>query len=144
MTNPPNTDTERRIEEIYARIPDIRCKGLCDAYCGPILLAKCEALRINARLGREQAKPLGTSLEKCLEKTIRSGVERCSLYDETMRACTIDNIRPAICRIFGCVSYMRCPYGCGPKRLLTEAESKSILMDLNAIGRDGPTEHYIL
>lgn len=39
----------------------------------------------------------------------------CSIYEE----------RPIMCRLFGAVDHrdMKCPMGCGPKKLISEADS---------------------
>jgi hypothetical protein len=41
--------------------------------------------------------------------------------------CTVYADRPLICRLFGAVEDLRCPFGCLPERLLTPAEGRRLL-----------------
>jgi len=45
--------------------------------------------------------------------------------------CGIYDIRPKICQLFGAVDHpmMQCPHGCGPKRLMTERQSRAYLAE---------------
>lgn len=57
---------------------------------------------------------------------------RCSVYD----------VRPMVCRLWGLVPSMRCPYGCKPEGgYLSEREGMRMLLEANAIG--GPPERQI-
>lgn len=47
--------------------------------------------------------------------------------------CSVYADRPAICRIWGVVKEMRCPFGCKPKRWMTKAESFEILSEVETL-----------
>lgn len=64
------------LEEIYARIPKIECKGLCAASCGPIMFGVEEATRTRKALSGE-IKPVEDDLS-C--KALRFG--QCMIYDD--------------------------------------------------------------
>jgi hypothetical protein len=99
-----------RLEEIYARLPQIECKGLCHHECTYIALSDLEAERITDKIKR---LPVFGSLEPC------------ELYD----------VRPLICRLYGLEESMVCPHGCVPSKMLTEAEGNALLSE---VGRLSP------
>lgn len=114
-------------EAIYAKIPEVNCKGLCVANCGPILCSKGEAHEIEKWTGQnimewaDQPAPLAVRISPCT--FLLAG--RCSIY----------SMRPAICRLFGAVDHamLRCPHGCRPEKYLTERESRAILAEIEAL-----------
>jgi len=77
-----------RLHQIYARVPKIACQGLCVDSCGPIQMSKLEY----ERLGKPPA---------AMECTLLVN-GRCSRYED----------RPLICRLWGVVPEMPCPFGC--------------------------------
>lgn len=100
-----------KIDKVYARIPEIACQGLCFESCGPIAMSRVEHLRIVDRVG--SFEPAGYPSQTCpLLKE-----NKCSIYD----------IRPAICRLWGVVEMMPCPFGCVPEKLLTREQGFDIL-----------------
>lgn len=105
------------MEAVYARVPRIACRRLCIAACGPINYSRLEAKRIEKRTHR---LPLADDSLTCNMLELGS----CSVYD----------IRPLICRLFGVVDIMRCPHGCRPDRLLSDAEAKALLREAARIG----------
>lgn len=77
-----------RLHQIYAKVPKIACKGLCVDSCGPIQMYKIEY----KRLGEPPAAMTCTLLKD----------GRCTRYED----------RPLICRLWGVVPEMPCPWGC--------------------------------
>jgi len=112
----PDRRRAQRIDQAYARIPDIRCQGLCAESCGPIAMSRVEWERICERLGYA---PKGQSLS-------------CPMLADAR--CTVYDIRPAICRLWGVADEMPCPWGCVPDRQLTRQLAYSVL---DAIRRAG-------
>lgn len=106
------------LDEIYAKIPEVNCKGRCQKCCGPILCQKPEWDRVvlvgNVRPESEVPLP------ECPALTPRG---KCSAY----------SVRPAICRLYGAVKKMRCPHGCRPKRWLSDQEAHAILEQIRLI-----------
>jgi Fe-S-cluster containining protein len=121
-----------QLEAIYARLPDVQCKGLCGhEVCGPILMTRLEADRMR-RAVHEQ--PRTTSNMTCGYLSDRG---RCRVY----------HIRPLICRVFGLVKRMSCMHGCVPDRWLTDEEFVALAKEVERIGGalaistpDGPLE----
>lgn len=112
----------REIEAVYATIPSIDCKGLCHESCGPILMSKLEQDRITARVGRE-VLPNNPFQEVKTCPLLKDG--KCSVYD----------IRPTICRMWGVAEGMRCPFGCEVKRVLDRYEGGAILAEAHRVSR---------
>lgn len=115
------------LEELYARIPDVPCRGLCARFCGPIMCGSGEAARLPGphRLLRSPTGALVAELPH-VEKRKRGRVEQRCAHLRNGR-CTVYELRPAICRIWGTVEALRCPHGCEPERWLTSEEAAEIL-----------------
>ena len=97
------------LEAIYARIPSIKCAQKCQGCCGPLGFTEGENLRFSNIQVRDD---LTCSKLTCFGT--------CSIY----------NIRPTICRLWGVAEGMECPWGCVPERVLSKAEAKQILKDV--------------
>lgn len=102
--NPRRLDA--RLEAVYEQVPKIACQGLCHDSCGPIEVGLRERQRIEQRAGKQLACGAGASC------TMLTDDRRCSVYD----------IRPLLCRLWGVLRRMRCPYGCKPERYLSDEE----------------------
>jgi uncharacterized protein len=101
------TDGLRRLEELYARIPKVKCRRGCSECCGPVIWSRLEWERLP-----EEMRKNATSL-------------RCpfSLPDG---GCEVYELRPVVCRLFGVVKRMACPYS-GQERFLTKEEENAII-----------------
>ena len=108
------------LKELYDRLPALECKGLCQASCGPIDLCVGPA---------ERAVAGGMTLSRATEVPIACPMltvdGKCSVYDK----------RPYICRAWGVIDHpdMRCPWGCRPRRYLTQEEGLEMLRRLQEI-----------
>lgn len=118
MAPNPRRLRERLQSEVYDHIPQIVCKGLCQQACSiiPCTVAETEAME------REAGHPL----------FVEEGL-RCSML-ENSGACSVYGLRPTICRMYGTVVGMECPFGCVPERLLSREESKALLVKADEIG----------
>lgn len=108
------------------KIPSFKCLGGCTDCCGIVPFSEAEKAAVIER------KPLVRWLEI-------PGAEGVWFPEDTLRehscvfakdgGCQIYDIRPMICRLFGAVDndLMRCPHGCKPKRLLSDANAKAML-----------------
>ena len=108
----------RVLREIYASIPSAGCKGLCVDACSTIPVFPFELEQLEVAAGRKlPTMPAGDDVGSLLLGSA-IGVPcpllvmgRCSAYDQ----------RPLICRAFGSVEGLRCPHGCRPVELITDA-----------------------
>jgi Fe-S-cluster containining protein len=108
----------RVLHGIYASIPIAGCKGLCVDECSTIPVFPIELEQLEAVTGRKLptipggdglgGQLLGSEIGKPCPLLVMG---RCSVYDH----------RPLICRAFGSVEGLRCPHGCRPAELVTNA-----------------------
>ncbi len=112
-------EISRRLEELYSRIPEIRCRKKCHGACGPIGLFPAEVARIEAALGmRFPAVDMHT-----LTCPMLTAGNRCGIYP----------LRPLVCRLYGAVEQMRCPHGCRPARFMTDEEVLALSEEIAAL-----------
>lgn len=104
------------LQQIYAVIPELQCQGKCQESCGPILMSSTELTRIAAIT----KPPSFCSITLTCTK-LKGG--RCSIYE----------LRPLICRLWGVVKAMACPHGCNPARWLSDSEARSLIKRANAL-----------
>jgi hypothetical protein len=130
---------EQELERLYLELPAIKCKGLCQECCGPISMTQLEISRI------AQLVPSFPSLAREMPVRLASGqvviasgfvtdCEKCPLLTADGR-CSVYPIRPLICRLWGLVQAMRCPFGCTPERWVSPRESFKLLSRADQISR---------
>ena len=107
---------------IYAAVPKLACKGKCQASCGPIMASDFEVRHFEEKTGR----PFPDLL------TVLRGDLSCP-YLSPIGGCEVYQYRPLICRLWGVVPGMPCPYGCVPERILTEDQSRELLAQADAL-----------
>lgn len=116
------------LNDIWAAIPRVECKGLCQDSCGPIAMSNQE-YRAILRRGFEIP-----SMADALAALERGEDYYCpALIDG---ACAVYEERPTICRLWGATQSMPCPHGCTPPDALTREESHELLR-LSAIAGGG-------
>lgn len=96
---------EKEIKKLYAKIPEFECLEGCTGCCGPVPFSKWEWDRI-----KDKRKATGFDCPY-----INCG--KCEIYDK----------RPLLCRLFGTVEDLRCPYGRRPDKLLSKKEGQEIM-----------------
>lgn len=106
------------LDALYAELPTIACKGQCWDSCGPISMSRIEWLRITTRLGYTPRQQIDPERPETLTCPMLKD-HRCSVYE----------LRPMICRLWGIVESMPCPWGCRPQpRYLTHREGHDFLL----------------
>lgn len=115
-----------RLQAIYAKLPNIECKRLCQECCGPIPIFPAEAKRLLPVTPPEHvmqdAFPVLWNREtgSCPHLTVAG-------------ACGVRLERPIICRLWALVKQMHCPWGCVPDRWLTDEESNALMREVEAL-----------
>lgn len=106
------------------KIPTFECKPGCGACCGIVPFTQPEKERASALRPLEQWEPFlnGSFVPMASLETMTCpfrGKNGCEIYEQ----------RPMVCRLFGSVDHpnMRCPMGCAPKKMLTDAQSRELL-----------------
>jgi hypothetical protein len=119
VARPAKVD-EAQLTDLYDQVPDVGCKGLCTYSCGSIGMDPLEQRRV-AQLGVDL--PL-FAVFPVLCPALDAG--RCSVYE----------VRPMVCRLWGAVEDMRCPCGCAPPDgHLTRPEALRLLGRVSVISR---------
>lgn len=115
------TDVERQLAALYGEVPEVSCRGLCTDSCGSVAMAPLEQRRIAGK-GRVLLPLLGAFEESC--PALQDG--RCEVYE----------VRPMVCRLYGAVEGMRCPYGCEPEGgHLPDREGQRLLARVSVLSR---------
>lgn len=129
-----NTAKIAALESLYAQLPKIECQRKCQECCGPIVMTRLEARRLpelsfdRMPMRTEGGPPLpGMGFVSRTPETLtcpmlKDGV--CSVYD----------LRPAICRLWGLTEKLRCPFGCEPSPRWTEKQAYEWLLSVCKIG----------
>lgn len=126
-----NRDADRSIEgsradlaRVYEQMPDVGCKGLCQDGCYSIGTFPVERQVVEAVHG---IRLPAMAAHRC-EALGDDG--RCSIYED----------RPLICRSFGAVQGILCPFGCEPADgLRSNAWFGMLAKRVAQIGRSEPT-----
>ncbi len=110
------------LEQVYAQLPEMQCQGLCADSCCSMALTVVEQRNIREQTGK--TLPLAHAGSFCPALTM---LKQCSVYE----------VRPAICRLWGMVPAMRCNYGCRPVGgFLTDKDAYELLAKVCEIGGD--------
>ena len=94
----------QRLDELYAELPSLGCKGHCWKCCGRVLMAPGERERVS-REGGVDIPTVAEMRREHRELCVALKDHRCSVYE----------VRPLVCRLWGIEETMRCPYGCVPE-----------------------------
>lgn len=105
------------VRALWDRVPKMKdCKGECDTSCGPTPAAPIEHDLIEVAAGKEALRTEDGVL----------GAMTCSLLKDGK--CEVYTLRPLMCRVWGTVPSLQCPYGCQPERWMTDAEVFEIII----------------
>lgn len=103
---PPHHAMDARLQELYDQIPAIPdCDGRCWTSCGPIDMSDRE---------RQRIRRAGYKITPMDQARARADTYWCEALTAGKR-CAVYEIRPLICRMWGVMDSLRCPYGCIPE-----------------------------
>jgi hypothetical protein len=133
----PDREAVQRLEAVYAKLPKLDCKGLCQACCGPIGMTPVEHERM-----AERNQPM--KVEHQRDGVLFSTAWTCPQLAGNGR-CTVYAVRPMVCRLWGLVRSMACPHGCVPEGgFLDEREGHLLFREaMEAGGIPMPSEEYM-
>lgn len=114
----------RVLQEVYASLPPIACKGLCWRACAAIQAKPIELERMESAAGRRLERVEGAELDGGAVVVGRADLACPALV---MRRCSIYEARPLICRLFGVAEGLPCPHGCAPGRVVPDVEVRAML-----------------
>ncbi|MBB5140493.1 Fe-S-cluster containining protein [Thermocatellispora tengchongensis] len=116
------------LEELYAQVPQPGCKGLCQDACGPIGMNPREHQRI-----RERGVKI-PHYQDGLAELVETGNYTCPALKDGQ--CSVYDIRPMLCRLWGATETMPCTYGCLPEEgLLPDADGHALLAQSLDVGK---------
>lgn len=104
---------EQQLDELYAELPELECRGACWDSCGRIAMTDLEHRRTEAAGVPIEDGKLSDLPAVCPALTM---LHQCSIYE----------VRPLICRLWGLTESMPCTFGCRPtdgRALLTDREA---------------------
>lgn len=128
-----NSEKLAKIDVILKSVPSFSCKDGCADCCGPIEMSRLEYFRVVKASGRSSE-----DIKKQMQSNLKQGNYRCPLLHPKTNHCTVYEVRPAICRLFGVVKdRMQCPHGCAPdvSMQLDDQHSRQILAQVEELGR---------
>ncbi len=108
----------QELDALYATLPRVDCQRQCQEACGPILMSRVEWIRV-----QRHARGRRTTLRDVTCPMLMRG------------ACFVYAVRPLICRLYGLVRRMRCPFGCEPERWMSDDEARTVLLAAQAISQ---------
>lgn len=105
------------LEALYAALPALACKGLCASSC---------ARHVDAsHVERERIAAVGVDLDA---PTADGACPALSRAIVASGRCTVHEVRPMVCRLWGAAASMPCPHGCSPEGgVLDDATAMTML-----------------
>jgi Fe-S-cluster containining protein len=119
----------RVLAEVYAKIPEVGCKGLCWETCTSVPVFQLEREQLETKSGAklEMVSPVE------LKNATLTGQPGAACQFLVLRRCTVYEARPLICRVFGAAEGLPCPHGCTPARIVPDTEVFSMLERVEAL-----------
>jgi Fe-S-cluster containining protein len=114
----------KKLQALYSKIPNIKCKGLCHKTCTIVPAAKIEIKRAKDRMGGKNP----FSPVNALNKLTSGEIPTCAALSEGR--CTIYHARPAICRLYGVAEGLERVFGCKPEGKLNKKEVFAIIKEI--------------
>lgn len=123
------------LQDIYDRIPAVNCAGHCgrdrtQTCCGPIACTEVEAQLLDQYDGiRSDWQPFSDGVVMMAIHNKDGQIATCP-HLGLGGQCTAYEARPEICRIWGAIEALPCPWGCKPERLLNRKEARRIHLEI--------------
>lgn len=130
-------DIINQLEELYASLPTMQCKGKCQTCCGPIDMSLAEQVRIEER--GVQIPPMTPDRVSAWEANhkfhpVTGDPLWCPALDLETGGCKVYDVRPIVCRLWGTSESMPCGHGCETTKMLTNAEALDFIVKSMKIG----------
>lgn len=128
-----NTTKLAKIDALLSKLPNFQCKEGCADCCGPVELSRLEYMRCIKVSGRSTE-----DVRLQMQNNLKQGIYACPLLDTKTNRCTVYDVRPAICRLFGVVkNQLLCPHGYAAEvsALLSDEQAREILAKVEELGK---------
>ena len=112
--------SERRLEEIYSKVPPVKCREDCSDCCGIIPRGRVEDIHIANWIGKRAFLPV----------RLDQGPVTCQYTID--HKCSIYPVRPLVCRLYGVVDNPKatCPKLGLPRVHLTNREADKLIEEV--------------
>jgi Fe-S-cluster containining protein len=141
---PPPTvaDARAALDELYAELPPLLCKGLCADSCTTVDASQLERDRIEETHGVVLPEVLGYP-EMRRRAAAGEALPRCPALS-SFGTCTVYDVRPFTCRAFGMVvtnpvtphrGPLMCDHGCIPDGVMTLGDYLRALVQIEQLSR---------
>jgi hypothetical protein len=126
LRTPPVAETYAALDDLYARIPKMECRGKCQGACTVIEMTTAERQRITAA---------GVTIPHAFSQINGvDGIPSCPALT-MFGQCSVYAVRPIVCRIWGAIESMSCSYGCRPEGgYLPEQWGMALMLLVGAVG----------
>jgi len=125
------------LREVWDSIPGLKCQGKCYDTCttldftSPIEKKVVRSYCVQHKLPYFEFKVLSPPSPEITKHQAEGhepsdGCLKCP-YLTVQNRCSIYDVRPILCRLYGVTELQRCPFGCEPERILTVGESSLIM-----------------
>ncbi len=134
------------LEAVYSELPKIECRRKCIDSCGPLIVPRVEHDQV-VKTGFHI--PVADISKVPLNETwARHGKENLvgwntqgnficvNLYPFSGK-CRVYAVRPLVCRVWGLMKRMQCPFGCIPERWMSEEEVQGLFDRVMQIQKRG-------
>lgn len=115
-------DLRLKLRDIYAKLPKLNCKGLCQDSCGPINCTEEEAALL---------------LDQVHKARFPSDPTTCPFLGPKSGTCQVYEDRPLICRTWGLDPRMKCHYGCEPEGWINAAYFQQLIQEIQEVIPEG-------
>lgn len=128
------------LDDLYSRLPTVKCAGLCHPTCGPVAMMPVEG-KICTALGA----PTRPSTRLSEEEVVRAFRGDCPALTKEKR-CGIYASRPLTCRLYGVAAGLLCQWGCVPERIVTRDEADGLYREVERISQAtiGPGPQFVM
>jgi Fe-S-cluster containining protein len=126
MSRLTHSQMDARLQALYDRIPKIPdCTGKCWTTCGIIGMSDRERQRIRQAGYKITPDDLAWAKEPDHVCEALTADKRCAVY----------RLRPLVCRLWGAVENLKCPFGCIPEGgWLSAEECYQMIVEAGEIG----------
>jgi hypothetical protein len=126
----------KTLEDVWAAIPRIDCRKRCAGSCTVIPLHRVELVKLRTRAPKVETRVFNGAPEVSVLAITPDGDCPLLLFNQ----CTVYEVRPLICRLYGVAAGMPCVHGCKPARALERDEVTVLMEAVHLIGGGRATE----
>lgn len=109
------------IRNLWDQVPDVACKGLCQEQCTVIAMSEEELAMVRERI------PSFPGATEGMNRVMQVDHYKCPAL--VLGRCSVYDVRPMVCRMWGSEERLKCGHGCVPVGGHLPARAGMRLMD---------------